>query len=125
MSIITVLIVCLQFSRNFMTLQRLESQLLALSQNEKTRAIHLLAQSLGNPWRGIEKTVGVCGGDACIASTRIPVWVLVNARKIGISEVQLLQDYPALSAMDLANAWFYAAMYPEEIALAIQENEAA
>jgi uncharacterized protein (DUF433 family) len=24
---------------------------------------------------GIERTPGVCGGDACIAGTRIPVWV--------------------------------------------------
>ena len=120
-----VLIICLQFVSNFMTLQSLESQLLALSQNEKTRAIQMLAQSLGNPWRGIQKTLGVCGGDACIGLTRIPVWVLVNARDIGISEEQLLQDYPTLSASDLANAWFYASMYPEEIASAIKENEEA
>jgi len=74
---------------------------------------------------GIQKTLGVCGGDACIGLTRIPVWVLVNARNIGISESQLLKDYPTLSASDLANAWFYASMYPEEIALAIKENEEA
>jgi len=108
-----------------MTLQNLETQLLALSQDEKTRAIQILAQSLGNPWRGIQKTLGVCGGDACIGLTRIPVWVLVNARNIGISEEQLLRDYPTLLASDLANAWFYASMYPEEITLAIRENEEA
>jgi uncharacterized protein (DUF433 family) len=114
-----------QFGNNFMTLQSLEPQLLSLSQNEKALAIQLLAQSLGNPWRGIQKTLGVCGGDACIGSTRIPVWVLVNARNLGISESQLLKDYPTLSVGDLANAWFYASMYPEEIALAIKENEEA
>ncbi|MDD1428924.1 DUF433 domain-containing protein [Dolichospermum sp. ST_sed9] len=108
-----------------MTLQNLETQLLALSQDEKTRAIQILAQSLGNPWRGIQKTLGVCGGDACIGLTRIPVWVLVNARNIGISEEQLLRDYPTLLASDLVNAWFYASMYPEEITLAIRENEEA
>ena len=108
-----------------MTLQNLETQLLALSQDEKTRAIQILAQSLGNPWRGIQKTLGVCGGDACIGLTRIPVWVLVNARNIGISEEQLLRDYPTLLASDLTNAWFYASMYPEEITLAIRENEEA
>ena len=53
------------------------------------------------------------------------MWVLVNARDIGISEAQLLKDYPTLSTSDLANAWFYASMYPEEIALAIKENEEA
>lgn len=108
-----------------MTLQNLEPQLLALTTNEKAQAMQILAQSLGNPWRGIEKTPGVCGGDACIARTRIPIWVLVNARDLGISEAQLLKDYPTISATDLANAWVYASAYPEEIATAIRENEEA
>ncbi|MHC5725945.1 MAG: DUF433 domain-containing protein [Nostoc sp.] len=56
-----------------MTLQRLEPELLALTPNEKAQAIQILAQSLGNPWRGIEKIPGVCGGHACITATRIPV----------------------------------------------------
>jgi hypothetical protein len=42
-----------------MTLQSLEPQLLSLSQNEKALEIQLLAQSLGSPWRGIQKTLGV------------------------------------------------------------------
>ncbi|MBD2578175.1 DUF433 domain-containing protein [Oscillatoria sp. FACHB-1406] len=106
-----------------MTLQKLEPELLALTPNEKVQAIQILARSLGNSWRGIEKIPGVCGGDACISGTRIPVWVLVNARDLGISEAQLLKDYPTLSATDLANAWVYAAAYTEEIATAIWENE--
>ncbi|MCC5644090.1 DUF433 domain-containing protein [Nostoc sp. CHAB 5824] len=106
-----------------MTLQKLEPELLALTPNEKAQVIQLLAQSLGNPWRGIAKVPGVCGGDACITETRIPVWVLVNAINLGISEAQLLKDYPTLSATDLTNAWVYATVYPEEIATAIKENE--
>jgi len=54
---------------------------------------------------GIEKTDGVCGGSAQIAGTRIPVWQLVAARNIGVSEAQLLLDYPTLRAEDLVNAW--------------------
>ncbi|MBW4600591.1 MAG: DUF433 domain-containing protein [Calothrix sp. FI2-JRJ7] len=108
-----------------MTLQKLEPELLALTPNEKALAIQMLAQSLGNTWRGIEKTPGVCGGDACISGTRIPVWVLVNARNLGISEAQLLKDYPTLSATDLTNAWVYASIYSEEIEIAIKENEEA
>jgi uncharacterized protein (DUF433 family) len=108
-----------------MALQNLEPQLLALTVNEKAQAMQILAQSLGNPWRGIEKTPGVCGGDACIDRTRIPIWVLVNARDLGISEAQLLKDYPTISATDLAHAWVYASAYPEEIATAIRENEEA
>jgi uncharacterized protein (DUF433 family) len=106
-----------------MTLQNLELELLALTPNEKAQAIQILAQSLDSHWRGIEKTSGVCGGDACITDTRIPVWVLVNARNLGISEAQLLQDYPSLSATDLANAWVYTTVNKEEIVTAIQENE--
>ncbi|NJP09568.1 MAG: DUF433 domain-containing protein [Leptolyngbyaceae cyanobacterium RU_5_1] len=108
-----------------MTLKELEAQLLSLSPTEKAEAIQLLAHSLDSTWRGITKTPGVCGGDACIAGTRIPVWVLVQARNLGISESQLLYDYPTLSATDLANAWVYADANSEEIETAIRQNEEA
>lgn len=108
-----------------MTLKELEKQLLALTPAEKAQAIQLLAQSLSNTWQGIEKTPGVCGGDACIVNTRIPVWGLVNARRIGYSETDLLESYPTLCAADLANAWAYAETYPDEIEIAIRENEEA
>jgi uncharacterized protein (DUF433 family) len=39
--------------------------------------------------------------------TRIPVWVLVRSRQLGVSEADLLRSYPALHAEDLANAWAY------------------
>ncbi|PSN17492.1 hypothetical protein C7271_17435 [filamentous cyanobacterium CCP5] len=108
-----------------MALQDLEADLLALPPVEKVRAIQLLTQSIGGAWRGIEKVSGVCGGDACVANTRIPVWGLVEARRAGYSEADLLVSYPALTASDLVNAWMYEAAYPEEIEAAIQENEAA
>ena len=108
-----------------MTLKELEAQLLDLTPQEKNQAIELLSQNLGISGRGIEKTPGVCGGSACIRQTRIPVWILVNARNIGISEVQLLKDYPTISATDLSNAWTYASLHSEEIASVIRENEEA
>ncbi|MFB2980678.1 DUF433 domain-containing protein [Microseira sp. BLCC-F43] len=108
-----------------MTLKELEKQLLALTPAEKAQAVQLLVQSLSNTWQGIEKTPGVCGGDARIAGTRIPVWVLVNARRIGYSEADLLESYPTLSAADLGNAWAYAEAYTDEIEIAIRENEEA
>ncbi len=106
-----------------MTLKELEKQLLALTPAEKAQAIELLAKSLSNTWQGIEKTPALCGGDARIAGTRIPVWGLVNARRLGISEAELLYDYPTISAADLANAWAYAEAYPDEIEIAIKNNE--
>jgi uncharacterized protein (DUF433 family) len=108
-----------------MTLKELERQLLDLNTAEKVQAIQLLAQSLGSDWQGIEKTPRVCGGEACIAKTRIPVWVLVEAQRLGYSDLDLLTSYPTLQATDLANAWNYATAHPDEIELAIDRNEAA
>jgi uncharacterized protein (DUF433 family) len=72
---------------------------------------------------GIEKTEGVCGGSARIAGTRIPIWLLVEARDLGASDAQLLLDYPGLWAEDLANAWSYARTHHDEIEAEIRENE--
>ncbi|AFY91510.1 DUF433 domain-containing protein [Chamaesiphon minutus] len=108
-----------------MTLKELESQLLALTSSEKEQAIQLLAQSLGSIRTGVEKTPGICGGNARIVNTRITVWGLVNAKEIGYSDGDLLQSYPQLNAIDLVNAWNYAKAHPDEIVLAIQENEIA
>ena len=63
------------------------------------------------------------GGDACVRDTRIPVWVLVNYRRLGGSDAGLLRDYPSLTAADLEAAWKYAAAHAEEIDRAIRENE--
>jgi uncharacterized protein (DUF433 family) len=73
----------------------------------------------------IEKTKGVCVGAARIAGTRIPVWQLVESRDLGVSEAQLLLDYPGLRAEDLVNAWSYAKSHREEIEAEIHENEVA
>jgi uncharacterized protein (DUF433 family) len=71
----------------------------------------------------ITKTPGVCGGDACIRGHRIPVWVLVNYRRLGGGDAVLLRDYPSLTAADLEAAWEYAGAHAEEIERAIRENE--
>jgi len=63
-----------------MAIQDLALQLLSLTPSEKLEAIQILSHSLNQNWRGITKTPGVCGGDACVEGTRIPVWVLVQAR---------------------------------------------
>lgn len=105
-----------------MTLKELEPQLLALSDEEKARVIQLLSRGKITLGRGIEKTPDVCGGSACIAGTRITIWGLVEASRIGYSEVDLLTSYPSLSATDIANAWAYAAAFPDEIETEIREN---
>ncbi|MBE9066031.1 DUF433 domain-containing protein [Leptolyngbya cf. ectocarpi LEGE 11479] len=106
-----------------MSIRDLEARLLSLSPIDKLEAIQLLSRSLGNNWRGIRKTPGVCGGEACIEGTRIPVWVLTSYRQLGVKDSDQLYNYPTLTALDLANAWTYAAANPEEIEAAIQAND--
>jgi uncharacterized protein (DUF433 family) len=107
-----------------MTLKELEPQLLALSDSEKVRVVQLLSQGKTSPIQGIEKTPGICGGSACIAGTRITVWGLVESRRLGYSEADLLNSYPTLCAIDLVNAWTYAAAFADEIETEIAENNA-
>lgn len=108
-----------------MTRQELEHQLLNLSPSDKASIVQQLTQTLSIGNKGITKTPGVCGGEACIAGTRIAVWLLVEAQQLGIREAQLLQDYPHISAADLVNAWVYAQAHPKEIAAAILVNSEA
>jgi uncharacterized protein (DUF433 family) len=108
-----------------MTLEQLQSELLALSPQEKAQMIQLLVSSLSDTWVGIEKTPGVMGGDACIRQTRIPVWLMVSLRQQGATDAFILEDYPELTASDLANAWLYASTHENEIKVALQRQEAA
>jgi uncharacterized protein (DUF433 family) len=72
----------------------------------------------------IQKTPGVCGGRACIRNTRITVWGLVNARRLGASDEQLLQRIEGLAADDLHAAGDYYRQHGAEIDEDIRENEA-
>jgi uncharacterized protein (DUF433 family) len=71
----------------------------------------------------ISKKPDRCGGDACIRETRIPVWVLVDYRRLGATDADILRAYPSLSPADLQAAWEYAAANAEEIDRAIREND--
>lgn len=57
--------------------------------------------------------------------TRIPVWILEQARRFGIGEGDLLRIYPTLRVEALANAWAYVRSHREKIEQQIRENEAA
>jgi uncharacterized protein (DUF433 family) len=71
----------------------------------------------------ISKKPDRCGGDACVRETRIPVWVLVNYRRLGGTNEDILRAYPSLAPADLEAAFAYAAANEEEIDRAIRENE--
>ena len=112
-------------SMNTDALQQAEKLLAAMTRAEKTQILQWVVQDLGDAFPGVESTPDVCGGDARIVRTRIPVWVLIQARRLGTSEADLLRNFPTLRAEDLANAWAYYRSHPDEIEQQIRENEAA
>ena len=96
-----------------------------LSPADKAQLLQHVAQELSGVHPGIESNPSVCGGEACIVRTRIPVWLLEQARRLGASEAELLRSYPTLRAADLVNAWAYASTHREEIDQNIRDNEEA
>src|SRR2546423_1223421 len=97
--------------------------LASLTRGEKAQILQMVAKEIGDAYPGIESTPGVCGGEPCIVRTRIPVWLLEQARRLGTSEAELLGSYPTLRAEDLANAWSYVRSHQPEIHKIIQLNE--
>ena len=106
-------------------LETAERLLSELTRAEKAQVLQWVVRDLGDAFPGIESRQDVCGGEACVVRTRIPVWLLVQARRLGSSEADLLRAYPTLRAEDLANAWVYARAHPDEIDRHIQENKPA
>jgi uncharacterized protein (DUF433 family) len=88
---------------------------LAVRSAEKAQVLQWIARGLGDAFPGIEQVPGVCGGEPVIVRTRIPVWLLVHARRLGASEADLPSNYPTLRAEDLANAWACSRTHLEEI----------
>ncbi|GIK55004.1 MAG: DUF433 domain-containing protein [Chloroflexi bacterium] len=106
-------------------LQETEHLLSQMNRAEKAQVLQWVVRDLGDAFPGIDAIPGVSGGEPCIVRTRIPVWLLVQARKLGSSEADLLQAYPTLRAEDLANAWAYYRAFKNEIDHQIRENEEA
>ena len=96
-----------------------------LTRSEKAQLLQWAARDRGEAFPGIESTPGVSGGEPCIVRTRIPVWILEQGRRQGLSDAQLLAAYPTLRAEDLANAWAYVRSNRAQVEAQIHENEAA
>ena len=103
----------------------LDRQLASLSRAEKAELVQSLVRDLADSVPGVESTPGVCGGEPCIVRTRIPVWVLDQYRRKGVSEADILRSFPTIRAGDPANAWAYVQSHREEIERQIRENEEA
>ncbi len=105
--------------------QEVERILSTTTRAEKAQVLQWVVRDLGDAFPGIDSNPNVCGGEPCIVRTRIPVWVLVQAKRLGMSEADLLHSYPTLRAEDLVNAWGYYRTHPDEIEQQIRENEEA
>ena len=111
--------------REMSSLSEFEKMLPALSRGEKAQILKWVVRELGDDFPGIDSRSDICGGEPCIVRTRIPVWLLEQARRLGSSEQALLAAYPSLRAEDLVNAWAYVRSHGAEIEAQIRENEAA
>lgn len=100
-----------------------EELVAGMSRAQKAQLLQWIVRDLGDAFPGIEGTPGVMGGTPCIARTRIPVWLLEQARRLGTRESELLRNYPTLTAQDLANAWSYVRSHRAEIEQHIADNE--
>lgn len=106
-------------------LQETETLLSRLTRPEKALLLQWVVADIGDAFPGIDCRTEVCGGEPCIVRTRIPVWTLVQLRKNGLSEVDILQAYPTLNAEDLVEAWSYYRSHRAEIEQQILHNEEA
>ncbi|MCW5932718.1 MAG: DUF433 domain-containing protein [Fimbriimonadia bacterium] len=75
----------------------------------------LLIFKNAEPISVIQSRPDVMGGDACIRNTRIPVWTLIDYKRQGLTDSQLLMAFPVLNASDLITAWDYYAAHSQEV----------
>lgn len=71
----------------------------------------------------IVKTPGICGGNARIDGTRIPVWGIERQRQLGYSIKDTLEYYPHLTKEQIWAAREYADQHSVEIMQQILDNE--
>jgi uncharacterized protein (DUF433 family) len=73
----------------------------------------------------IQNTQDLAGGHPCIRDTRITVHGLVEYRKLGLSDAEILARIHGLTSADLQAAWKYYEQHPAEIDLILREDAEA
>lgn len=66
-------------------------------------------------FKRIVKTPNTCAGAWRVSGTRMPLRVLKDYREFGMSNEEILENFPFLSAEDLAAAWAFIADNPESV----------
>jgi len=106
-------------------IEEAEKLLACMSRDEKAQLLQKVTQDLADTFPGIDSTPDVCGGESRVVRTRIPIWVLEQARRQGANDADLLHAYPTLRPEDLTNAWRYVDTHKNEIEMQIRDHEAA
>jgi len=73
----------------------------------------------------VQETPGVCGGYPCVGNTRIPVRLIVEFTRDGLSIDDLLTMYPYLTPDQLRGALDYYAAHPARVDEDIRTNAEA
>ncbi|MBI4645696.1 MAG: DUF433 domain-containing protein [Bacteroidia bacterium] len=107
------------------TLEKIKVLLTSMKHSEKIQLLQWIVSDISDSFPNIESNENICGGEPCIVRTRIPVWILVQARRLGASEADILKCYPSLRSDDLVSAWNYCRSHKNEIYKQIRENEKA
>lgn len=73
----------------------------------------------GIPVDGITSDPAVLHGQPAVAGTRIPVTVVLDNLAAGLSEAELLAEYPSLTVAGIRAALTYAAVLAREEVVAV------
>ena len=106
-------------------IDQMEEMIMAITPAERAQLLQKIVQHLGENFPNIESDPTICGGEPRIVRTRIPIWLLVQARRLVTTEADILKSYPSLRAEDIVSAWAYYRSHKEEIEQQIRENEEA
>lgn len=105
-------------------LEQASALIAELSVEEQAQILAGLVRLMNLTNIGIQHTPGVCGGKARIRNTRIPVWTIIEAKKSGATDIEILQHFESLTAEDLANALRYFEGHKGEIEQNLAEQHA-
>jgi uncharacterized protein (DUF433 family) len=65
----------------------------------------------------------ICGGQAVIKGHRIMVWLVVAMKQQGMTNADILDDYPSITESELQTAFRYYESHREEIDAQIHDEE--
>ena len=86
-------------------------------------AVRREAANRGGP-SFIQRTPGVCGGEARVRETRITVGTLIALQQQGATEAELIENFPAITPSDLDAVWAYYRTHAAEVEASITADVA-